>query len=677
MPQHLLRSLVIACVGALVAASIDGVVGLVASGNRFASPSTAVVAVAAVALLAFLVTLAVRWLVLAPIFRHADAEALSVAGAMAVVALIVAYDVGARHTGIVRLLAWGLDVVLAVATAIGWYAIATNDHERARSSLARVTGRALAFVMPLSLVAAWVIFGPINDVTSIGAVITLVVLAVAVGATLLVVQLASSRAWSVAAIAVFGVLVAFGLAEGVSLRDGNPGAVTAAHARGAGKVQHVIFLTVDTLRRDALSCYGSTTVRTPNIDRIAAHGSLFRRATSSSSWTIPAFATMMTGLPAYGHGMVDAETVLPDTVVTLAERFRAAGYQTAAIVANGFLAPHRGFAQGFDRYDLRNVRLNPVSVGDAMVARFERHPIEEKTATRDVTGLAIDWASRHRDEDFFLWVHYLDPHLPYEPPKEYVERMNLHDTLGYALGINSMVRPTNDLFGTPGERAWVRSLYEGEVRYVDAQIGRLLAALEKQGIYDDALLVFGVDHGEEFWDHDGFEHGHELYEELIGVPLIIKTPRQATARVSNDEVSLCDIAPTVLDLCGLAPVETPEGVSLAPYLDGRSAVAADPKRPLFSGATLFRSNWQSVTFGGWKYIRSTTTGQEMLFRLADDPGERTSVAITHPDVVARGRQLLDEHERAMEAFRADHGISNDRLEMDQDELERLRSLGYL
>jgi arylsulfatase A-like enzyme len=202
-----------------------------------------------------------------------------------------------------------------------------------------------------------------------------------------------------------------------------------------------------------------------------------------------------------------------------------------------------------------------------------------------------------------------------------------------------------------------------------------VASLKSSGIYDDALIVFAVDHGEEFWDHDGFEHGHTLYQELVGVPMMFKLPGGHSAHVVDDPVSGYDVTPTILDLCGLPPVDTPTGISIADVLHGKTAHL--PARPLFSGGTLFHSHLECVVFDGWKYIRSETTGLDMLFKLADDPGERTSLVVAYPAIVARGRALLDEHERAMEAYRQDHGISNPTVRMDEEELQRLRTLGYL
>lgn len=674
--SRFLQSIVIGCVGALSAAGIDAVTGLAASPTRFSSPSFEVLTVAMAAVLALLVFLAARWLLVAPLARRArDPHALSVATAMGVVALFVAHDARSPHAQLSGMMDWALNLTLAFAMGVGWYALATHESRSNEVTAQRIVGRTLAFAMPLATLTAWLAFIAVNDTTSVPSYILYVLLAGAIFLIARFVRSASSRSWGLAAVAVYGLVVLLGLTGFIVSTRGRVISVATANARTGDKPKHVIFLTVDTLRRDSVSCYGSTTVSTPNIDAIAAQAFRCTNVTASSSWTEPSFSSMLTGLPTDAHRVTTAAAVLPDTITTLAERFHQAGYQTAAFVANGMLAPHRGFAQGFDRYDVRSIIPVPVNVGEILAAHFDRKEIEDATATLDVTNLAVAWSRAHRHQDFFLWLHYFDPHLPYKPPRRFVQHMDIDDKMGYSLDITSLARPTMDLFGTPEERAWARSLYDADVRFVDSQIGRFVASLKSSGIYDDALIVFAVDHGEEFWDHDGFEHGHTLYQELVGVPLMFKLPGAHTGHVVDDPVSGYDVTPTILDLCGLPPVDTPTGISIASVLHGRAAHL--PERPLFSGGTLFHSHLESVVFEGWKYIRSETTGLDMLFKLADDPGERTSLVVAYPAIVARGRALLDEHERAMEAYRQDHGISNPTVRMDEEELQRLRTLGYL
>lgn len=674
--SRFVHSVVAGCIAGLSVAAIDGATGFVAAGSRFETLPFAAASAGLVALLVLAVFLAVRWLVVAPLAhgRTAGAEPLSVATAMGVGAAFLAYDIAPPHSTVSLLLEVLVDGVLGAAVGVGAHALATIDTRQPEMTRSRLVGRSLPFVMPLALAGAWFAFVRVDDITSVTFALTIVTLLAAVALAAWLAASLSPRRWARCVAAIFVIVAAGGIAGTVLI--GKEGSLVVFKGKKVrGDVNRVVMLTVDTLRRDALSCYSSTTVSTPNIDRIAARGVTFTNVVASSSWTLPTFASMMTGLTTRGHGVSLSISALPDTVVTLAERFRAAGYTTHALVANGILAPHRGFAQGFERYYLPVNPTRRVSIGEALAARFRHEPITSETATEDVTNAAIAWTRRHRDQDFFLWVHYQDPHLPYTPPDAFVERMGIHDEMGMALDIRSATRPTMDLFGDPSRRVWARSLYDGEVRYVDAEIGRFLDALEESGIYDDALVVFGVDHGEEFWDHDGFEHGHTLYTELIDVPLIVKSPGSREARVVAETVANYDVAPTVLELCGLSPVEAPNAISLIRYLAG--AAPAARARPIFSGGTLFRSNFECVVYDGWKYIRSATTGREELFRLPDDPLERNSLTHEHPDVVQRMKKLLDEHARSAEVFRSSRGISNPEIELDAEEIERLRTLGYL
>ncbi|HEX5132160.1 MAG TPA: sulfatase [Candidatus Krumholzibacteria bacterium] len=668
------RSLVLGCAAGLFVGSVDAATGFVSAGSRFQSPAFAATGVVAIVLLTTLTVVLLRWLVLAPLLRRASPEALSIATVMGTSATLVILDPGSFHQSVAGLFEIILKLCAGVAVGAGAYSLALHDAQAPNLTASRLVGRMLPLATPLALVAAWFGFVAIDDVTSASFLLIALGTVVAVALLARICMHVTPRRWGAAVLATFSLFVAAGAVGGFAISH-NTSLDLIGSRGGPHPVRRVILLTVDTLRRDAVSSFGSTTVSTPNIDRIAADGCSFHNVFSSSSWTLPAFASMMTGFTTRGHGVVMSTAALPDTLTTLAESFRARGYTTHALVANAMLAPHRGFAQGFRRYYLPAQPISPVCLGEVFARRLRSEPLAEATATRDITDAAIAWTTAHRDRDFFLWVHYLDPHLPYSPPPERVDKMNVHDEMGFTLDLNSATRPSMDIFGDPERRVWARSLYDGEVRYVDVEIGRFLDALHATGIYDDALIVFAVDHGEEFWDHDGFEHGHTLYNELVGVPVIIKAPRSHGARVVNDPVAIYDIMPTVLELCDLPPVATPRARSLVPDLSGDRR--GEATRPIFASGTLFRSNFESVVFDGWKYIRSATTGREELFRLADDPQERASLARERPDIVKHARALLDEHARSTEAFRAARGISNREIKLDPEEIERLRALGYL
>jgi len=674
LQRAFLRSLVPGFAAAIAVASIDSVTGFIATGSRFDSISYSAAAAGLVAAATLLVYLAVRWLLVAPIARRAPEQAASVATATGVGVFLITLEIPLPGSPVSTLFEMILRVGVAGAVGAGAIALDLAGSRAASYPVSRGVGRAAPLVLPPALVVAWIGLVGLGDVTSARFYLLFAALLIVAALFVHVAMSLSQRRWQAAVCAIFGAYLAAGAVGALMVAGGPqlsaPRAQTAPH-----KVRRVILLTVDTLRRDAVSAFGSTTVNTPGIDRLAGDGVVFHDAMAASSWTLPSFASMFTGLTARDHGVVRFNAVLADTVVTLAERFQDAGYETQALVANMILAPHRGFAQGFDNYQLTVDPFAPVCIGDYLASRLQDEPLRSETATGDLTDSAIAFMKSHRDEDFFLWVHYLDPHLRYSPPVEFVERMNVHDEMGFVLENTASKRPSVDLVGDPAHRVWVRSLYDAEARYVDTEIGRLLDWTRESGLYDETLIVFGVDHGEEFWEHDGFEHGHTLYNELLGVPLIIKTPGNAARGEVDNTVAVYDVAPTVLELCELPALDAPTAVSLVPYLAGGRADGRS--RPIFASGTLWSSNFESVTFEGWKFIRSTTTGREQLFNLVDDPSELHNVVLDQPAVAARARALLDTHAQNAVAFRQSRGISNQSFQLDDEDIEMLRTLGYM
>lgn len=230
---------------------------------------------------------------------------------------------------------------------------------------------------------------------------------------------------------------------------------------------------------------------------------------------------------------------------------------------------------------------------------------------------------------------------------------------------------------TAEERAWIHALYDGEVAYVDTQVGRVFEALKQLNLYEDTLVLFTSDHGEELWEHGRFEHGHTLYNELIHVPMLIKLPgTPAQARVEAT-VSTQAIAPTLLELCA-APAANPESM-LPPF----TALLKNPagsavEQPVFSGAPIFHEPLESVVFEGMKYVRGVLSGHELLFNLAEDPEERNSLADRDPASAAKGRQLLDAARAADERTSAQLDIQKtDSDLLNHEDIQSLEALGYL
>jgi arylsulfatase A-like enzyme len=449
---------------------------------------------------------------------------------------------------------------------------------------------------------------------------------------------------------------------------GSARAVTQGH-----RVERVILVVVDTLRADALSCYSPTRNPTPNVDRLAAESLLFTGARSPSPWTLPSVASLMTGASPLVHRTVEAGSILPASMPTLAERMSAAGYRTAAFGRATFLLPRSRLDRGFDEYRWYPRLFPEPPLGSALVHRLR--PPEEGHADR-LTEMASEWIEEHADEDFFLWLHYFDVHLPYTPPFEHRPQMEKPEGAGWTFNDLTEVR-----FGrrSPSleQRRWIRELYEAEARYFDEQFAALLETLERLGLYEDTLIVLTSDHGEEFWEHEGFEHGHTLYDEVIAVPLLVKLPGRSEGRRVDGPVSTEDVAATILTACGL-PHETGEllGSSLITP-DGAPAPATEERVYVGTG-TLYYQDRIAVIEGGLKYVRFLETGDEELYDLARDPGETTSLVATEAEKLAAARrhcdEILEAAGRQRERFGTSEGAS---AALSEEQRASLREMGYV
>jgi arylsulfatase A-like enzyme len=381
---------------------------------------------------------------------------------------------------------------------------------------------------------------------------------------------------------------------------------------------NVVLIGVDTLRADHLGCYGYHRNTTPSVDRFAESGVLFENVVCPSPWTLTSFATVLTSLYPTQHGAISSHTSLGTSFPTLATLLRDEGYATGAIINAPYLKPKYKLDRGFDYYGM---------------------PPKTGRVAANTTEDALEWIDLNLEQPFFIFVHYFDPHLPYEAPAPY-------DTLfdpGYEGEIEDHYDPEN----LPRARAvnfnnmksltaadWnhIKSLYDGEVAFTDEAIGTLLKGLEERGLRDNTLIVFLSDHGEEFYDHGGFEHGHTLFDELIKAPLIfsLSDVLPQDVRLSR-QVRLLDVVPTILDLLGIRVSTHFEGVSLKPLLLGKTRPAEPagatllPPEIAYSEAMLYYFEKKCLTAYPWKLIYDMRTGEEKFFNLAEDPEESVNI----------------------------------------------------
>jgi len=407
----------------------------------------------------------------------------------------------------------------------------------------------------------------------------------------------------------------------------------------------VVLIVIDTLRRDHLGTYGYERDTSPALDEFADASVRYTQARSQAPWTTPSIASLLTSRYPEQLGVTDVESVLPEAATLLSERLQEAGVATGAVVSHRFSSKRWGFDQGFDYFDDSN------ALG------------HDAVTSPDVTDKALAFLDAHRDTPFFLYVHYFDPHFAYREhagfafPREspYAGPIRPDVRFGELLRRQALL--------TAEDARELERLYDSEIAFTDAEVGRILARLDELGLDDRTLVVITADHGEEFLDHGRIGHTKTLYDELIAVPLLVRWPGQA-AGVVTAPVALLDIAPTVL---GALDLPADPGAAGRPLPRPGDPPPAD--RVLFS-ATQRPTSQRAVIGGGYKLIDPGDGALELYF-LADDPGERRNLADAEPAVRERLAAALAGFEPGSDPPAAAHS-----LDLSDTDREALRALGY-
>jgi len=440
------------------------------------------------------------------------------------------------------------------------------------------------------------------------------------------------------------------------------GAPTPARAppHPAREGPNVLLYVVDTLRADGLSRYGNGDVETPAVDQLAREGALFVDAQAPSSWTRASIATILTGLYPDVHGVEGRNDALSERLLLLSELFAAHGYATGAIIANPNVGSFYGFDQGYGEF----VELYERRSRGMIDARESIVPSDQ------VSERAKHWIDS-APTPFFLFILTIDPHWPYEPPAAFDRHRA--DYAG-RVDRDPLAITRKDL--SQADRMRLRSLYEAEIAFNDDSLGRLLEHLRVRGRYDDTIVVFTSDHGEEFWEHGNTMHGLSLFEESIRVPLIIRYPKAlpVAARVEAP-VELVDIAPTLLELAGIP----------APYpMDGHSLTRppARGERSLYASLDLDQIETHAITRPPWKLITRAKGQDALLFNLEIDAGETWDLAKKHPERVATLSRALSEQMAAHAIRHAQLVGDGDAATVSEDDLSddtrrALEALGYI
>ncbi len=368
---------------------------------------------------------------------------------------------------------------------------------------------------------------------------------------------------------------------------------------------NVIVYLVDTLRADHLGVYGYYRDTSPVLDRWAKGSVVFERAYAPCSWTKPSMVSLLSGLDPVSHGVEDRLDVIPARVNLLAERLKSLGYSTFGAVTNPNVLPEWGFGRGFDVYDDLD------SAGQGTRA----------DAVSDYFAAKIGEFARK--QPFFLYLHVIDPHFPYQPPAPFDTHFP-----------RSPAFPANMSIGH----------YDGEVAFVDTQFGRIVDLLSTHGLDADTMTIFVADHGEELMDHGGFGHGASLYEEVVRVPLVIRFPEglYAGTRVGA-RASLPDLVPTVMSVIGESPPSDVDGRDLTRLLKSDESASANREVFLSLRTTGPTGNLvRGVISGPHKYLRRLRpTATESLYDIEQDPAETKDLASERADAHQRLAGSLD------------------------------------
>ncbi len=450
---------------------------------------------------------------------------------------------------------------------------------------------------------------------------------------------------------------------------------------------NIVLVTMDTLRADHLSAWGYERQTSPVIDALASHGVRFDQAWAQWPKTGPSFASLFTATYPKDNGIVRrVGKPMPAGFLMLAETLKRRGYATHAVVSNGAVGSDYYFDQGFDSY-VETWKLPPPGDGTANTAEAVN-----REARRILDGLGPE-------QPFFLWVHYIDPHFPYEPPREWLDPFladpvyapleelrvaeNAERRQMGGIGIAQRLNDRVDL-------GYYVAAYDAEIAYADNQLGLLLADMRERGLMENTLTVFTADHGESLGEHRYFfDHGRFGFETCLHVPLIFNFPGRIAPRVDREPVELIDVAPTILQFAGISLPEGKwmQGRSLLPRLNGEAGDEDGFSHSEAGYATAGR--WQKVVrsqrhkliyvpFAGPQRHVAGHRQPFALFDLVSDPGETKNLLADEPVIFEQlKREMLAWWIPESFDVLVDVDDTRDEKEVTPETLEQLKALGYL
>jgi len=424
---------------------------------------------------------------------------------------------------------------------------------------------------------------------------------------------------------------------------------------------NIVLITIDTLRADHLSCYGYERKTSPNIDKIAEKGIIFKNVIAPSSWTAPSMASLFTSVYPINHGVMhgigykknkNKQEVFSEELITLAEILQY-DYTTFGVASNLHLNDKFGFARGFDYFKCLSFLPAP-----------------------SVNKVIYSWEDKIKKSDkFFLWVHYFDPHNPYEARKPWIGR---YTSKALIQRLNLSKKPWHKLLKIIGKEPQALSnliaLYDSEINYVDLYIGELFQRFE---LDKETLIIITSDHGEEFLEHGELGHGNNLYQETIHIPLIIKLPHSSKKEIVEKYVNLIDIMPTILNILDINPPEQTLGKSLwgdkRPLLWLKRLIFRKKKSEYSFSQLDETSILKTIITPEWKYIYNYKDETEQLYNIKSDPLELYNLVGKN----IKQRNKLKEQLFNWVSYSKKYPTKKNPFQLSPEEKEELKKLGYI
>lgn len=521
----------------------------------------------------------------------------------------------------------------------------------------------------------------------IGTGVTLVLVAVAAGA------IARFPRTALIVVVVLGVG-----ANALALRSARSRSVNGPRGEAAPGAPNIVVVLIDTLRADHVGTYGYARPTTPHIDRLAQDAVVFEQVFAQGPWTKPSVASLLTGTYVHRHGVVTSRDALGDAHFTLAQALRERGYFTAAFSANPWITREFGFDRGFDHFEGPRAMGMQLTNFYRLTARVQRRlgrlgwrndlsglllqasgRVNPTNAERDRTLVEqfADWIASAPPAPFFVYVHLIGAHDPYDPPEEYAA---LFRPAGVERAPRLPPPRVQSIFEraqamAEPERAALIAQYDGAVRFADAMAGRVWEEIERRGFAGRSVLVLCADHGEEFLEHGNWRHGNQMYQEVVRVPLIVRRPGQAGGQVRRtDPAMLVDLFPTLL---GMAGGGRPGG------LDGQNLfLSPSPDRPIYAEHWRFEGGEYSsraVLKNGLKLIHTRDNARggqrrEELYELGEDPGEQRDRMLDAEVIFGDRAEDLRTSLASLGALSTSGRVPQ--VKIAEATCERLKALGY-